>query len=174
MERLESRTSCSMPGREKDIAGSPQKWLGPEARAARERPPLRGNFHCFRTATLRHERLETFGSAGAGESEGYLRFYKHPAPLEPGRARDICGSTNIRLRWSRGERGISAVLQTSGSAGAGESEGYLRFYKHPAPLEPGRENDIAGSTNIRLPWSRGERGISAVLQTSGSAGAGER
>src|SRR5215471_18287946 len=120
MERLESRTSCSMPGREKDIAGSPQKWLGPEARAARERPPLRGNFHCFRTATLRHERLETFGSAGAGESEGYLRFYKHPAPLEPGRANDIAGSTNIRLSWSRGERWIISD-STFGSCGLGVS-----------------------------------------------------
>jgi len=100
-----------------------------------------------------------------------MNDWKHSAPLEPGRARDICGSTNIRLPWSRGERGISAVLQTSGSAGAGESEGYLRFYKHPAPLEPGRENDIAGSTNIRLSWSRGERWIISD-STFGSCGLG--
>src|SRR5215510_12569833 len=122
-------------------------------------------------------------------------FYKHSAPLEPGTGwGESRGSTNSRLRWSREPVGRNlAVLQTFGSAGAGNGLGIIsRFYKHSAPLEPGgdgnacvlqtfgsagagRRRKCLRATNIRLRWSREPVGGNlAVLQTFGSAGAGNR
>jgi len=42
-----------------------------------------------------------------------------------------------------------------GTAEAGGMEG-CRRYKHSAPLEPGGDRGLPGSTNIRLRWSREE------------------
>src|SRR5215831_9447395 len=114
--------------------------------------------------------LQTFGSSGAGT--GWR----------------AAGSTNIRLLWSRegmgaaGSTSIRLLWRREGVEGCG-------FYKHSAPLEPGGDGGLrvlqtfgssgagrgwraAGSTNIRLLWSReGMEGL-RVLQTFGSSGAG--
>src|SRR5215471_4125193 len=116
--------------------------------------------------------LQTPGSAGAGRGWKGCGIYKHTAPLEPGGEEGGAGSTNSRLRWSReGMEGLRD-LQTYGSAGAGRGGRGCRIYKLPAPLEPGGDGRAAGSTNIRLRWSReGMEGL-RDLQTFGSAGAG--
>jgi hypothetical protein len=57
-------------------------------------------------------------------------------PAGSGRGDRDSGATNIRLRWSREEKGKVWALQTFGSAGAG------------------RRKEGLGATNIRLRWSR--------------------
>src|SRR5215471_9228343 len=118
--------------------------------------------------------LQTFATAGAGTRWKGCAFYKHSAPLEPGRDGRAARSTNIRLRWSRDEMEGLRVLQTFATAGAGTRWKGCAFYKHSAPLEPGRDGRAARSTNIRLRWSRDEMEGLRVLQTFATAGAGTR
>src|SRR5215831_12443928 len=54
-----------------------------------------------------------------------------------------------------------SMLERRGSSNVVRSAG---FYKHSAPLEPGGDGGSAGSTNIRLLWSR--EGMGAAGSTS--------
>src|SRR5262245_65521240 len=103
--------------------------------------------------------------------------YKHSAPLEPGGDGNACVLQTFGSAGAGNRLGVIwRFLQTFGSAGAGNGLGGIsRFYKHSAPLEPGTGwGESRGSTNSRLRWSREPVGRNlAVLQTFGSAGAVE-
>jgi len=115
--------------------------------------------------------LPSLASVSPGHQQGASADTKEPriAPLEPGGDGRAAGSTNIRLRWSReGRKGLQD-LQTPGSAGAGRGWKGCGIYKHSAPLEPGGDGRVAGSTNIWLRWSR--EGMEAGSPLSGKSSA---
>ena len=65
-----------------------KEFLGCRAGAATESRPYRA-FHCCGRRQLRHDGLQTFGSAGAGRGNGIHVRSKRSAPLEPGGSYDI-------------------------------------------------------------------------------------
>src|SRR5215472_5513905 len=145
------------------------KWYVPEARAARERPPLRGNFHCSGRRPWRHDRLlrkEFLGCrTGAAESRPqapesrpYRAFHccglaLGPPPLKKWiHKAEVVPGSRARTSHRCGTQYPGEVAQTFGSSGAG------------------REMESCGSTNVQLLWSRegdGELRLSALRWIAG-------
>src|SRR5215472_1307906 len=143
------------------------KWYVLEARAARERPPLRGNFHCSGRRLWRHDRLlrkEFLGCrTGAAESRPQApesRPYRafHCCGLRLGTSaleetdsikRMLCPALAPGLPIVCGTQYPGEETQTFGSSGAG------------------KEMESCGSTNMQLLWSREGDGRLLVLQTVG-------